>query len=145
MVITFNSRLQLENVNPLFIHMFQDLSNDILGAQFGPPYYMHFYPKVSKFPLDYNFQNVCHLGLFWTPFFALSHICDNVLEFWETLSTCSHFHNLAYIMRPKLGSQHPKTTMKILIAHQWDTILRSSHMKDALTQIKVEKTLVICL
>jgi len=78
-----NSQLQLENVNPLLIYMFQDLSNDILEAQFGPPYYMHIYPKVSRFPLDYNFQNVCHLGLLWTPFFAFSHTCDNVLEFWS--------------------------------------------------------------
>jgi hypothetical protein len=77
----FNSQLQLENVNPLLIYMFQDLSNDILGAQFGLPYYMHFYLKVSRFPLDYNFQNVYHLGLFWTPFFAFSHTRDNVLEF----------------------------------------------------------------
>jgi hypothetical protein len=44
-------------------------------------------------------------------------------------------------MGPKLGSQHSKTTMKILFPHQWDTILRSSHMKDALTQIKMEKNL----
>jgi hypothetical protein len=145
LVITFSSQLQLKNVNPLLIYMFQDLSNDILGAQFRPPYYMHFYSKVSRFPLDYNFQNVCHLGLLWTPFFAFFHTCDNVLEFWETLSTCSHFHSLAYVMSPKLGSQHPKTIMKILFPHQWDIILRSSHMKDALTQIKREKTLVICL
>jgi hypothetical protein len=142
---TISSQVQLENVNPLLIFMFQDLCNDILGVQFGQPYYMHFYPKVSRFPLHYNFQNVCYLGLLWTPFFASSHTCDNVLEFWETLSTLFHFHSLAYIMSPKLRSQHPKTIMKILFLHQWDTILRSSHMKDALTQIKMEKTLVICL
>jgi hypothetical protein len=145
LVVTFSSQLQLENVNPFLIYMFQDLSNDILRAQFGPPYYMHLNPKVARFPLDYNFQNVCHLGLFWTPFFAFSRTCDNVLEFWETLSTWSHFHSLTYIMGPKLGWQHSKTTMKILFPHQWDIILRSAHMKDALTQIKMKKTLVICL
>ncbi len=52
-------------VNSLFIYMFQNLSNGILGAQFGPYLLCYiFVLKIQDPPWNYNSQSASHLNVF---------------------------------------------------------------------------------